>query len=117
MPYRQRISSDNYWTSKPNTEFHDERFGWGKVSKTGKSILWESYKPLTKRQIAAEKRRIQKRIAWLKTPEGLEYIRRTDQVLDSVFAKNGTSRHEIYKTICDVIDKSSPIAALYSKIL
>lgn len=113
MPYRQHISPDNHWASRPNTEFHEERRGWGKVSSTGKSILWEDYRPLTKRQREAENRRRAKRNAWLKTPEGSEYIRKTDQFINDVFIRNGTSREQICKTICDVIENAKPISALY----
>ncbi len=115
MPHRQRISPDlrgsGFYT--PDTEFHEERHGWGKVSKTGKTILWEDYKPLTKRQREAENRRRQKRNEWFKTPEGQAYIRRTDQFIDDMFARRGTTREAAFKTICDVIEKAPPISTLF----
>jgi len=113
VPHRQRISSDSHWANCPGSEFHEERRGWGKVSKTGKSILWETYKPLTKRQIDAENKRRAKRNAWFKTPEGQAYIRRTDQFIDDMFVRNGTSREKVCKTICDVIESAPPISSLF----
>lgn len=113
MPHRQRISPDSHWASCPGTEFHEERRGWGVVSKTGKTILWQDYKPPTKREREAENKCRAKRAAWLKTPEGQEYIRKTDKILDDMFARNGTSREQIYKTIVDVIDKAPPVASLF----
>ncbi len=112
-PYRQRIPPDHWAASSPGVEFHEERRGWGRVSKTGKTILWESWRPLTKRQREAENRRRQKRIAWFKTPEGQAYIRKTDQFIDDMFARNGTSREEMRKTICDVIEKAPPFSSLF----
>ena len=113
MPHRQRISPDSHWSTRPGIEFHEERRGWGKVSKTGKSILWEDYKPLTKRQIKAENKRRAKRSAWFKTPEGQAYIRKTDQFIDDMFARTGTSRAEMCKVICDVIKSAPPISSLF----
>lgn len=114
MPHRQHISPDSYWAAQPGTEFHSERHGWGRVSKTGKSILWQDYKPLTKRQREAENRWLQKRIAWFKTPEGQAYTRKTDQIIDDLFSRRGTSRAEMSKIICDIIDKSPPSSSFSS---
>ncbi len=116
MPHRQRISPDSPWAAYPGSEFHAERYGWGKVSKTGKSILWADYKPLTKRQREAENRRRQKRNEWFKTPEGQAQIAKDNQFLDMLFARNGTTRSEAFKTICDAIAAAPPIASLFAGV-
>lgn len=116
MSHRQRISPDSHWAGRPGDEFHEERRGWGRVSKTGKSILWQTYKPLTKRQIEAENRRRAKRIAWFKTPEGQAYIRKTDQFIDDMFARNGTSRAEICQTIRDVVEGAPSVESLFASV-
>lgn len=33
-----------------NERIHDFLKGWGTISKDGKSVLWDSYRPLTKKQ-------------------------------------------------------------------
>lgn len=111
MSYRQRNHSSSF---SAGTEFHDSRRGWGTVSKTGKTVLWDTYRPLTKRQIDVENRRRAKRNEWLKTPEGQVYIRRTDQLFDDMLAKNGTSREKMSNAILDIIDKAPPFSALFS---
>lgn len=111
MAYHQCNHSSSF---SPGTEFHDSRRGWGTVSKTGKTVSWDTYCPLTKRQIEAENRRRAKRNEWLKTPEGQAYIRRTDQLFDDMLAKHGTSREKMSNAIFDIIDKAPPFGALFS---
>lgn len=103
MPYRERLPSDHYWTKYPGEEIHEARRGWGVVSKTGRTILWETYRPLTKRQREAENRRRAKRAAWFKTPEGQEYCRQTDKMIDDLFVRFGTTRKRVSEELLKVI--------------
>lgn len=109
MPYRETLSPDSYWSKCPGSEIHEERRGWGVVSKTGKSILWQTYRPLTKRQREAENRRRAKRAAWFKTPEGQEYCGETDKMIDDLFAKSGTTREKVSKGLLKVIQDAPPL--------
>ena len=43
-----------------NERIHDFLKGWGTISKDGKSVLWDSYRPLTKKQREKMDRRLKK---------------------------------------------------------
>jgi hypothetical protein len=111
MPHRQRLSPDDYLSKYPGSEFHSHGRGWGTVSKTGKTILWNTYRPLTKRQREAENRRREKRAAWFKTPEGQEYCRQTDKIIDDLFVRAGTTREKVSEELLKVIRDAPPFGS------
>ena len=50
--YREHIGSNTFSVSSThaNERIHDFLKGWGTVAKDGKSILWDTYRPATKKQ-------------------------------------------------------------------
>lgn len=84
--------------------FHDSRKGYGTFSPDGKSITWDSWRPPTQEEIDE----VNARIAWLKSPEGREYMLETEKIIDNLFARHGTSREKMAKTLRDVIEKAPP---------
>lgn len=109
MPHRQRLAPDDYLRKYPGERVHVHMKGWLTVSKTGKSVLWDDYKPPTKREIDRENRWRAKRNAYWKTPEGRAEWARHEQMIDDLFARNGTSRAKVAKIISDVIAKAPPL--------
>ena len=50
--YREKCNANTIGISSTyaNQRIHDFLKGWGTISKDGKSVLWDSYRPLTKKQ-------------------------------------------------------------------
>lgn len=56
--YREILSSSTFMVASThgNHRVHDFVKGWGTVSKDGKSILWDWWRPATKKRMAALER-------------------------------------------------------------
>jgi len=50
--YREKCNANTIGISSTyaNQRIHDFLKGWGTISKDGKSVLWDSYRPPTKKQ-------------------------------------------------------------------
>jgi hypothetical protein len=60
--YREKcnVSTIGIASTYANERIHDFIKGWGTISKDGKSVLWDSYRPLTKKQREKMDRRLKK---------------------------------------------------------
>lgn len=47
--------------SQSGNRIHDFLKGWGTIHKDGKSVLWDSWRPITKRESERRNKRIEKR--------------------------------------------------------
>lgn len=83
------------------TWLHDSRKGYGTLSEDGKSVTWHEWRPPTPEEIAEHERMI----ARVRDPE---FIAKGNAMMDEFYAKFGTSREKISKTILDVIENAPP---------
>ncbi len=58
--HREKITAATFFvcSTHGNGRLHDAIKGWGTVEKDGKSILWDSWRPMTKKQRAKRDRRM-----------------------------------------------------------
>jgi hypothetical protein len=106
--YVQPVES-GYYT--PGDVIHSALRGYGTVTPDGKGIEWHTWKPPTQEDIDKHKARIE----WLKSPEGQEYCRETDRIIDDLLVRHGTSREKMGKTLLDVIQKAPPFSETFKR--